>query len=96
MKRIIKAFIFIPFLLFYSCNQNDCNWEKGKLKDYSGLDCCTWVIELNNGEFLEPVNIESFNINLKNNNKICVKYLVLNNVHSCCMFGQIVEIEDIN
>ena len=74
----------------------DINIEKGKLKDYSGLDCCTWIIELNNGEFLEPVNIESFNINMKNNNKICVKYLVLNNVHSCCMFGQIVEIEDIN
>ena len=39
-----------------------------------GLDGCSWMIELNNGTKLEPTNLNDFNINLQENQKIWVVY----------------------
>lgn len=63
--------------------------------DYTGLDGCTWVIQLENDEVLEPTNIKALNYKLIDGKKVWIKYSPLADQASICMVGQIVEIEGI-
>ena len=43
----------------------------------TGLDGCSWMIELNNGTRLEPTNLNDFNINLQENQKFGLYTILL-------------------
>jgi hypothetical protein len=97
MKQFIKttSWISLIVLLFMACNKNKCNDAvKAELKDLSGLDGCGFVIELENGDRLEPLNLSDFDIKLKDGKKIWVSYhLTVNFIATICMVGDIVEID---
>jgi len=74
-------------------NQQLADTETAFLRNYTGLDGCGWVIELENGEILEPSNLEDFHITPVEGMQVEIAYSVLNDVGSICMAGQIVAID---
>ncbi len=95
-KFILPVILFLFIVL--SCSKNDPP-ETGALKatlhDYTGLDGCSWIIKLESGEVLEPMNLGAFEIELKENKKIWVKYTEVKDALSICMVGPIVKVERI-
>ena len=76
-----------------SVTQTPCaNAVEAKLTDLTGLDGCSWVLELENGKRLEPINLEQFsNIELVDGKKVLVEYQEQNSA-SVCMVGKTVKI----
>ena len=96
MKRNPFAYLltFILVLHLSGCNKSTCeNAQKAKFKDLTGLDGCGMVIELPNGSYLEPTNLNEMDIEMTDGKKIWVSYHSLPNMASICMVGDIVEID---
>ena len=69
------------------------NAVEATLKDLTGLDGCSWVLELDNGKRLEPSNLQKFdNIKLEDGKRVFVEYKTIHNAASICMVGTIIEI----
>jgi hypothetical protein len=91
----MKFLIFSTFLLliFSACDRTSCeNAQAATIEDYTGLDGCGLVIKLQNGEVLEPVNLNDFNITPTDGMKVWVKYHEVG-MMSICMVGPTVEID---
>ena len=70
------------------------NENTGTVVDYTGLDGCGFIIELDNGEKLEPaVYPEGFQF--YDCQRVVVEYEVMSDAASICMVGDIVEITSI-
>jgi len=92
--RFIIFFATVFLLAGCHCPKNaavNCD-TLGTVRDYSGLDGCRFLIELQNGDKLNPVKIpEGFR--LQDGQKITFSYNVLTDVMSICMAEtQMVEI----
>ena len=91
----MKSLILSTFLLliFTACDRTSCeNAQAATIEDYTGLDGCGLVIKLQNGEVLEPVNLNDFNITPTDGMKVWVKYHEVG-MMSICMVGPTVEID---
>ena len=85
---------FACSLLLLACNRSTCeNAQAATIVDYTGLDGCGLVIQLQNGTVLEPVNLNDFNLTPTDGMKVWVKYHELSSMASICMVGPIVEID---
>ena len=75
-KKILVLTFFLVVIAFDSCNkESECeDSQSAKLVNMTGLDGCSWMIELGDGTKLEPTNLNDFNINLQENQKIWVVY----------------------
>jgi hypothetical protein len=93
MKKIL-LFTALSFLIF-SCSKSHEGMTKATIKDYTGLDGCGMVIELENGDEIEPSNLNSFSssISITDGQKIWVKYHEIGGA-SICMVGPSVEIDE--
>jgi|LGOV01.1.fsa_nt_gb hypothetical protein len=92
LKKI--AIVSVTLLLFSSaCDKKPCceNGEYGVIKDLTGLDGCSFVVELNNGDKLEVINFSDFDVKIENGNKISISYHEANDMMSICMVGKIVK-----
>jgi len=79
--------------LFVSCKRTSCeNAQAATIIDYTGLDGCGLVIKLQNGEVLDPVNLNDFNITPTDGMKVWVKYHEVG-LASICMVGPTVQID---
>lgn len=65
---------------------------EAKLVNLSGLDGCSWAIELEDGSRLEPLNLKEFDITKKKNKKVWITYENTEGYVSICMVGPIVKI----
>ena len=93
----------IPFLTFFLCTLVVVACEKtnppvsdavaATLHDYTGLAGCTWVIKLEKGDVLEPINLNEFISSPAEGKKIWIRYTVMNDLASICMVGQIIRID---
>ena len=63
------------------------------IKDATGTGGCGMVIELSNGEILEPKNLSDFNINAEDGKKIWLSYHLVQTGGTNCMIGDVVEID---
>ena len=92
--KISAIAIALSVLTLASCDKkSSCdNAVKGTLKDLTGLDGCGMVIELKNGDKLEPSNLSDFNIELNDGQKVWVEYHSIW-AASICMVGEAVEID---
>jgi len=66
----------------------------GTLRDYTGLDGCTWVIQMPDGSLLEPVNLGEFNIALTDNAPIVFTCDTVP-LGSICMVGPVIQITSV-
>lgn len=64
----------------------------GTVMDYAGMDGCGLLINLDNGETLEPAEIVP-NFVLKEGQRVRLSYTVLKDRASICMVGKIVRID---
>ncbi len=93
MKKII-LFTALSFLIF-SCSKSHEGMTKATIKDYTGLDGCGMLIVLENGDEIEPSNLNSFSssVSISDGQKIWVKYHEIGG-GSICMVGPTVEIDE--
>jgi hypothetical protein len=69
------------------------NGVTATLKNLTGLDGCSWVLVLENGKKLEPINLKKFDhIKLEDGKQVIVEYETKPLAASICMVGTIVEI----
>lgn len=66
----------------------------GTVKDYTGLDACGFIIELDSGLKLEPALVDA-DFRFKNNQRVMLKYTELKDRASACMVGTIARITEI-
>ena len=94
MKKIL-LFSALSFLIF-SCSKSHEGMTKATLKDYTGLDGCGMVIELENGDKIEPTNLTEFSssVSIADGQKVWVKYHSIS-AASICMVGPIVQIDEL-
>ena len=90
MKKPLRTLILFSFFLitFYSCDKTDCpahGSTAATLNDYTGLDGCSWVITLEDGQVLEPANLDEYPVQLQENKKIWIEYHELPDLASICM-----------
>ena len=77
-------------LLLAGCIDSD--FGNATLRDYTGLDGCHWVIELDNGEVVEPRNVEDFIAEPVSQMRLLVEYTVEPDWVSICMVGPVVTL----
>ena len=101
MKELSKVLFIVLFssLLFFSCktkNEVVCeNAVPAKLLNKQ-VDGCTWLIQLEDGQILEPLNLKEFDIERKNNKKIWITYEDTEGYVSICMMGPIIKVKCIS
>lgn len=66
----------------------------GTVVNYTGLDGCGYVIELDNGKKLEPAEYPE-HFQFYDGQRVSLTYKVRNDLMSTCMVGEIVEITEI-
>lgn len=96
--KYLTAILFLGLSLLYtSCNDGKLflGETEGIVKDYTGLDGCGFIIELENGDKLEPAQVLDSNFVFYDGQKVIFTYTELKDVGSICMVGKIVRIESI-
>ena len=98
MKTIYLLVFTILLISFPSCekvNPTGLGEVEGIVRDYTGLDGCGFIIELVNGDKLEPVEVIDTNFVFMDGQRVLVTYTELTNLPSICMVGIMVRIETI-
>jgi hypothetical protein len=103
MKNNIIAYLFVLFAItsISGCQKKTENPAVvpksenllGTIKDYTGLDGCGYVIELDNGEVLEPVIVVDTSFQFIDGKKVALVYTEIDALASICMVGKIVRID---
>jgi hypothetical protein len=93
MKKLL--FLSLIILGLSSCAQQHCtNGVPVKMRNLSGLDGCGWVLELNDGSRLEPMNLNTYDVQMVEGKKIFVTYEDFPGA-SICMVGKMVKITSV-
>ena len=94
LKKLTLFLIFMSFLLFNSCKKDFDGMQEGVIKDLTGLDSCSFVIQLNNGTNLVVMNLYDFDVTIEDNQEVWVRYesVDMPNMSIC---GQVVTIQDL-
>ncbi len=67
------------------------NTVKGTLVDKTGLDGCSMVVQIGDNEYLEPININELNLDIREGLQIEFTYEEVD-VATICMMGKVVRI----
>lgn len=93
----MKQFLFLilgVFILTCSCKKNSCsNSVKAEFHDATGIGGCGIVIKLTNEKFIEPRNLDDFNIEPQPGEKVWVTYHLAQSGGTVCMIGDVVIID---
>lgn len=100
MKQLILLFSASMLFLTGCLDQDTTNPDttaviSGTLRDYTGLDGCSWVIVKADGDVLEPMNIDSFGIDLHDYATVFFTYETQSEYGSVCMVGEVVTLTSI-
>ncbi len=99
MKKVLYPFLFLALFLGAcgdSSNMQDPVEEQlinAEFRDFSNLDGCMWVIELEDGAKLEPINLSDFDVLPLEGKKIAISYVERLDMASVCMVGTIIELD---
>ncbi len=102
---IIYSFVLLAIIISFTfCKKKttqpvvkDLSYFTGVLRDENDFDGCGWVIELDvvdqyGNKWLEPLNINTFNLNLIDGQRVKFNYIPKNDRYSVCMLGTIGEL----
>lgn len=93
IKLLLISIIAGMALLTTGCPKDKCEGGvHGLLVDYTGLDGCRWIIELESGERLEPVNLHQLDFEASDSLPIRITYTEATGMMSICMVGMMVHI----
>ena len=93
-----KGFLIVA--LFLSCFVFSCKTKYETVCEnsvpakliYKQIDGCSWLVQLDDGTILEPLNLKEFDIEKKDNKKIWITYEDTEGYVSICMMGPIIRI----
>lgn len=93
IKTLALLAIIVLVLLAVSCSEkknNDIQTKTatGIIKDYSDIDGCSYIIELENGEKINPIIINNSNIELHDGDNVEITYEIIDSIADVCMAGQ--------
>jgi hypothetical protein len=88
MKRFFLLLLIV--LAIVSCSKTNEIETTGIVNDYTGLDGCGMLIDLDAGGTLEPISIPS-NVTLIANRKVKIRYVIESRA-SNCMAGSTAKI----
>ena len=93
LKISLKG-LFLIAVIFLGCKDDEpeAGCTNATIIDATGLDGCSWMIELFDGTRLEPTNLNDFDLTLVDELPVCIEYVEVTDVGSICMAGTIVEI----
>lgn len=100
LQRILLILALPGLSMISSCQKdeivhhNQHNCQNGIVKDYTGLDGCGLMIELDDGTVLEPVEIPD-GYTLAEGQRVCITYEEAEDLGSYCMAGVIARITSI-
>jgi len=97
-RSAISSLSILFFLVIAGCEgvpDHGIRESYGIVKDYTGLDGCGFVIELEGGEKLEPFYIDSSFV-LVDGQHVWVRYSILEDHSSICMVGSPARIYSIH
>lgn len=90
--------ILISLSSILSCQKDDLtppeNYESVFLKDLTGLDACTLVFQKTDNEYLQPINLNDFNLQLEVGKEYWIKF-ESTFLGTYCMVGDVVRLLDI-
>lgn len=89
MRKALIPIVWIT-LLQIACGKQQEELA-GTVKDFTGLDGCSMVIVLDNGDVLEPAELPG-SVTLIADRRVMISYKPLRNKYSICMVGPIVKI----
>lgn len=93
--KFIFLILFVTVFLF-ACSKNSNSFTaKGTIVKES-IDGCTWLIRLDNTKILEPTNLSSFNVTIKDGQRVNLKYKLATDKFSICMMGKLVDVINIS
>ena len=96
MKNVLLSLALLAFVFAAgSCKDTDdiCpNGQTATLKDLTGLDGCGFVIQLQDGTLLEPINLNEFVTAPVDGQTVQVEYDTVLACISICMTGNMVQI----
>ncbi|MBN1187350.1 MAG: NigD-like N-terminal domain-containing protein [Bacteroidales bacterium] len=100
MRKLFTYGIIISLCLaFYNCDKEDKNDKEkitltanGTIIDLTDLDGCGYVIQLDDGTYLEPKNLDTCSSIIKNNQRVYFSYEIIPKAESTCMIGEVVNI----
>ncbi len=94
ISKLLLIFIIVgTALLTTGCPEDKCEGGvDGWLVDYTGLDGCRWIIELQSGERLEPVNLHQLDFEPSDSLPVRIIYKEAPDMMSICMVGTMVHI----
>ncbi len=97
LNLILSVLLLSLVLATGSCKKEEAcaDGQKGIFKNFTGLDGCGWMIELENNKVIEPSNLNEFMIQPEENKKIWVTYESAP-LASICMVGEVVYIKCIS
>jgi len=94
----LTSIILISFLLILSCQKENLtppeNYESVFLRDLTGLDGCSLVLQKTDKSYLEPINLDEFDVQFEVGKEYWVKY-ENPSLGSYCMVGDVVQLLDI-
>ena len=94
-RFVLQGFLIVLIaLMLYGCSgMASCsNGKTGKLVDSSGLDGCGWLIELGNGDYLQPLNLKDHKLQLSDGMSVKFDYDEIDTMGGICMKGKIVRL----
>ncbi len=99
IHRFALFYILIATSVLFSCNKENNIPEKAvaaTLYDYTGLDACSWVVDLNdNNGVCEIAGFPDTGLDIKDGKKVWVTYKFSEYQISACMVGPRVDITGI-
>lgn len=95
-SHIFKKIAIVGIVLTsiaYSCDSEPCceDGEIGTIKDFKGLDGCSYVVELQDESKIQVTNLSEFDIDIEDGKTIRISYHEIKDAMSICMIGKIVE-----
>lgn len=92
-RTTFSLILLAAALLLAGCPADKCpDGVNAVLVNLEGLDGCTWVFELEDGQRLEPVNLHQYDLELKDGLKVKINYTEALDMMSICMVGKMVNI----
>jgi len=98
-SKVLLMTLLIAAFTLAACNSTksdntqkaDKNLTEGVLVDMNNLDGCGWIIKLEDGTKLQPVNINKFDFEPKDGVAVLFRYKKVD-MAGVCMLGQMVEL----
>jgi hypothetical protein len=92
IRTLLFLAIVVTVLLAFSCSEKekldvDVKNYNGVVVDYSDLDGCGLIIELDNGDKINPIIINTPNLDLEDGQNVEISYEAIDTIATACMVG---------